>query len=196
MGTNPAPCPLAPTNLTATLQTGPQVTLAWRDNATNETGFVVERCGFAPTAPPCSNFAPIAVAPARNNTGNTSSLDATPTVVPGNSYLYRVAAVNASSSASVHVRDTWRAPIAVPTLPARPDGLPGRGGKKANGKNYTATLTWTDNAAGNETGFTIQRATNLQVHDGANHHDERGSHLAGTGPMSVTQTVTSNTTYY
>ena len=33
----------APTGLTATLQSGPQVGLTWTDNATNETGFVVER---------------------------------------------------------------------------------------------------------------------------------------------------------
>ncbi len=36
-------CPLAPTNLAATLQAGPQVRLTWRDNAINETGFVIER---------------------------------------------------------------------------------------------------------------------------------------------------------
>ena len=32
-----------PTNLTATLQAGPQVRLTWTDTATNETGFVVQR---------------------------------------------------------------------------------------------------------------------------------------------------------
>ena len=36
---------------------------------------------------------------------------------------------------------------------------------KADGNNYTATLTWTDNAT-NETNFTIQRATNLQFTTG------------------------------
>ena len=35
--------PAAPTTLTATLPAGPRVSLTWRDNATNETGFVVER---------------------------------------------------------------------------------------------------------------------------------------------------------
>ena len=38
------PAPAAPTGLTATLDTTvPQVNLAWTDNATNETGYVVER---------------------------------------------------------------------------------------------------------------------------------------------------------
>ena len=40
----PATAPAAPSNLTATAQAGPQVSLTWRDNASNETGFVVERC--------------------------------------------------------------------------------------------------------------------------------------------------------
>ncbi len=69
--------PAAPTNLVATLQTGPQVSLTWRDNATNETGFVVERSSdngvtFTPL--------PTTVTP-RNNTGNVTFVDTT--VVPG-----------------------------------------------------------------------------------------------------------------
>src|SRR6185436_14218330 len=39
LGTAPA----APTTLTATLQAGPQIRLTWRDNATNEAGFVIQR---------------------------------------------------------------------------------------------------------------------------------------------------------
>ncbi len=45
-----ATAPAAPTNLTATAQAGPQVSLTWRDNANNETGFVVERCSFVAPA--------------------------------------------------------------------------------------------------------------------------------------------------
>ena len=41
-----ATAPAAPTSLTATAQAGPQVSLTWRDNASNETGFVVQRCSF------------------------------------------------------------------------------------------------------------------------------------------------------
>ena len=42
VGSLPA-APNAPTNLTATAQAGPQVLLAWRDKANNESGFVIER---------------------------------------------------------------------------------------------------------------------------------------------------------
>ena len=55
-----ATAPAAPTNLTATAQAGPQVSLTWRDNANNETGFMVERCSFVSPATTCSNFAQIA----------------------------------------------------------------------------------------------------------------------------------------
>ena len=61
--------PLAPTNLVATLQAGPQVRLTWRDNAMNETGFAIERSdGGGP-------FVQIAIAPARSNTGNVTFTD-------------------------------------------------------------------------------------------------------------------------
>ena len=63
----------APTNLTATLQAGPQVSLTWMDNATNETGFSVERSTDGVT------FVQIATAPARNNTGNVTFVDTTVT---------------------------------------------------------------------------------------------------------------------
>ena len=35
--------PAAPTNLTATLLSGPRVSVTFRDNATNETGFILQR---------------------------------------------------------------------------------------------------------------------------------------------------------
>ena len=50
--------PNAPSNLTAVLQAGPQVTLTWTDNATDETGFSVERSTDGVT------FVLIATAPA------------------------------------------------------------------------------------------------------------------------------------
>ncbi len=73
--------PAAPTNLTATLQAGPQVSLTWRDNATNETGFVVERCHWNGG----STFAQIAAPGPRNNTGNVTYVDTT--VTAGNTYF-------------------------------------------------------------------------------------------------------------
>jgi hypothetical protein len=60
---------------------------------------------------------------------------------------------------------------------------------KANGNNYTATLRWTDTAT-NETGFTIQRATNSTFTTGLS------SSTAAANATTLTQTVTRNTTYY
>jgi len=134
----------APTNLTATLQAGPRVSLTWRDNATNETGFNVERSTDGVT------FVQIATAPARNNTGNVTYVDTTVTL--GTTYTYRVSAVNAlgasaySNLASVTV-----------DVPLAPSNLLATAVRQGN--NERVTLTWTDNA-NNESGFEIQRATN------------------------------------
>ena len=95
----------APTNLVATLQAGPQVSLTWRDNATNETGFVIERSvnGGA--------FTQIATAPARNSTGNVTYVDTTAVATSAvTTYTYRVAAVNiAGTSAYSNERGGVRA---------------------------------------------------------------------------------------
>jgi FtsP/CotA-like multicopper oxidase with cupredoxin domain len=174
--------PTAPTNLTAALQTGPQVSLTWRDNATNETGFAVERCSFVAPATTCSSFALIASAGPRNNTGPMTYVDTT--VTAGNSYLYRVAAVN---SAGTSVYATLATAVAVPAIPAAPTSFT-VSAVKANGNNYTATLKWA--SAANPANFTIQRANNLSFTTGL------ASFTAAAATRSLTQTVTRNTTYY
>lgn len=84
--------PAAPTNLSLSLLSGPRIRLTWRDNATNETGFVIERSinGGA--------FTELARVGARINTGNLSYVDAT--IIPGNQYTYRVAAINEAGLSS------------------------------------------------------------------------------------------------
>ena len=80
----------------------PRVSLTFTDNATNETGFVIQRSRHG------GAFVQIDTAPARNNTGSVTFVDTT--VVAGNAYAYRVAAVNAagmsaySNTASVRSR--------------------------------------------------------------------------------------------
>jgi hypothetical protein len=179
-GIAPTP-PAAPTNLTATLQAGPQVNLAWRDNANNETGFTVERC----TGAGCAGFARIAVAPPRNNTGNTSYVDRT--VTPGNTYRYRVAAINLApvNSTSGYAGPTDN--VVVPAIPPAPTNFT-VSAVKANGNNYTATLNWA--AAADPANFTIQRATNATFTTGLTSFTPAGI------ARSLTQTVTRNTTYY
>ncbi|HEY6074014.1 MAG TPA: fibronectin type III domain-containing protein, partial [Anaerolineales bacterium] len=134
------PLPAAPTNLTAALQAGPQVSLAWTDNATNETGFVVERSlnGGA-----FSTLASLAA-------DTVSYLDTT--VASGKTYSYRVHAVNASGPSANSNTVNVNVPLPVP--PAAPSNP-----FASNITRTSLTLNWLDNSD-NETGFTIQIATN------------------------------------
>jgi FtsP/CotA-like multicopper oxidase with cupredoxin domain len=141
--------PAAPTTLVATLQSGPQVSLTWRDNATTETGFVVERAVVTAGTP--GTFIAVATPPARSNTGNVTFVDTT--VKADTTYTYRVTAVNGGGSSGF----SNTSGVTLPPLPAAPSNL-AVAAVRANGNNDTATLTWLDNAT-NETGFTIQRST-------------------------------------
>ena len=78
--------PAAPRNVVATAITGPAGRLTWMDNATNESGFVIQRCQGAN----CTNFAPLATVGSRFLTGSVTYNDTT--VVAGQTYTYRVAA--------------------------------------------------------------------------------------------------------
>jgi len=139
--------PLGPTDLTLALQTGPQVRLTWRDNAINETGFIIERSTDG------INFTQIALAPARNNTGNATYTDTSIALqtLPG-TYTYRVAAVNPVGSSDY----TFPAAIVVTQVvtPATPTAM-----TAVLQAGPQVALTWKDNAD-NETGFIIQRSTN------------------------------------
>jgi hypothetical protein len=77
--------PAAPTGLTAQarrVKGKAEVRLAWVDNATTESAYVVERC----TGSNCTSFAPRASLPA-NSTGYTDAA-----VARGTTYRYRVMA--------------------------------------------------------------------------------------------------------
>jgi len=150
LGVNP---PAPPTSLTATFQAGPQVSLTWRDNATNETGFVIERSTDGVT------FSQIATAPARANTGNVTYIDTT--IIPGATYTYRVAAVNVAGTSAY----SNPAAVPVPAVPAAPGNLTAANGPNGGGNSRSVILTWQD-LSNNETGFTLQRATNATFTSG------------------------------
>jgi hypothetical protein len=171
--------PVQPDPPTATPQAGPQVSLTWRDNATNETGFVVERAANG------GAWVQIATAPARNNTGNVTFVDTT--VAWGTTYLYRVAAFNGAGPSLNYAPTTGGVSAVVPALPAAPTSAT-VSVVKAGGNNYTATLNWV--SAVDPTSFTIQRATNLSFTTGLN-----TSTVAG-NLRTTTQTISRNTTYY
>ncbi|MCJ7602171.1 MAG: multicopper oxidase domain-containing protein, partial [Desulfobulbaceae bacterium] len=122
-----AALPAAPTNLTAALAAGPRVNLTWTDTATNENGFIIQRSSGGA-------FTQIGTAPARNNTGSATFADTS--VVLGNTYTYRVAAVN---GAGLSTFATF-AGIAV-AVPAVPTGVTAANGTA--GGQRTAGLNWT-----------------------------------------------------
>ncbi len=94
--------PNAPSNLAATAVSKSQINLSWTDNATNETGFRIERCKGAT----CTNFTQIATMGANVTSYADSGLRANTT------YSYRVRAYNAGG-------DSAPSNIAAATTPRR-----------------------------------------------------------------------------
>ncbi|HET8600891.1 MAG TPA: multicopper oxidase domain-containing protein, partial [Segeticoccus sp.] len=133
--------PAAPTALTATLQSGPQVRLAWTDNATNESGYQVER------ATGDGAYSVLATLPAGKTTGSMTYTDKA--VTTGTTYSYRVSAVNAAGAATA-----GPATISV-DAPAAPSIASATAVR--NGNNEKITVTWGD--LPNETGYTVQWST-------------------------------------
>ena len=133
--------PWAPTSLAAVIQAGPKVSVTWADNASNETGFTVQRSDSG------GAYTTVATLPA--NTASFTDIR----VFVGGSYAYQVCAFNQTGASP------WAGPATVGLfLPAAPSGLAATVSRTAAGPD-TVTLNWVDNAS-NETGFTIQRATN------------------------------------
>ena len=158
--------PLAPTNLTATLNTPPtSITLRWTDNSTNETGFEVERSDNGG-----STYALLATVGVNVTTYTDSSLG------PDEVFLYRVRAVN--SGGGSFYSNTARAG----TPPAAPSGLTTSGIT-----NTQIRLFWVDNSS-TETSFKIERRT------GTGAFGEIASVAAGTTTYLNTG-LTPSTTY-
>jgi FtsP/CotA-like multicopper oxidase with cupredoxin domain len=172
--TSPPVTPAAPINLSATLQTGPRINLSWRDNATNETGFTIERSTNG------GAFSIIANPGLRTNTGNVTYSDTT--VTSGNSYSYRVKAVNGSVS-SVYSNT---ASVSVPAIPTAPTGLKAIAFR--NGTTDSVTMYW-NLPAGTITSYVVQYATNATFTQNALSKTATGSPFILTG-------LTRNRTYY
>ncbi len=120
--------PTAPTQLAATVQGGPtRVSLTWRDNANNESGFAVER-----STDGGATYARIATAPLRNKTGTVTFTD--PAVTQGSTYAYRVAAENVAGLSG------YAGPTSVTVnAPAAPSGVTATAARQGNGERITAT---------------------------------------------------------
>lgn len=131
--------PATPSGLAATVQSGTRIDLAWTDNASDENGFLIERC----TGVGCTSFAQIASVAANAVAYQDDG------VTPGNDYVYRIRAFNAvvSNTYSGTATANTRAPLAPTTLTAT----------LVNGNRID--LAWTDASLADapSTGFTIER---------------------------------------
>ncbi len=139
--------PAAPTGLTATAASSSQINLSWTDNASNETGYIVERC----TGASCTNFAQIASLAANSTSYQNTGLAASTT------YRYRVfASSTAGNSGYSNIASATTQAGGGAGAPAAPSNL---AAVVVTGPNAKWTeITWTDNSS-NETGFRLERCT-------------------------------------
>ncbi|HEY6553814.1 MAG TPA: fibronectin type III domain-containing protein, partial [Vicinamibacteria bacterium] len=146
--------PGAPSALTSGLLTSTSVDLRWTDNASDETGFTLERCPG--TLAFCqSNPAQFTV---RATLGANVTAHTDPGLVGGTPYSWRVQAFNAAGRSPFSNTLTVTTPTPTPTPPAAPTNL--KASLKGLGIRARVGLTWTDKAT-DETGYTVQRCAGI-----------------------------------
>jgi hypothetical protein len=131
--------PSSPSGLNATSVTSSSVSLTWSDNATNETGYKLER------SPDGVNFTELATLGADAKSFSDS------TVSSRSNYSYRVLAYNSAgmSDYSNSVQVTTPDPIPPPTAPASVSAM--------NGGNGTATVSWAASSSTSVTAYEVLR---------------------------------------
>jgi predicted phage tail protein len=124
--------------LSATAVSSSRINLAWTDNASNESGFRIERSADGAT------YTEIGVVTANVTTYADTSLSA------ATQYWYRVRAYNATGP-SAFAGPTSATTLSSSQPPSAPTGL------VAARQSGRITLAWTD-SSNNETGFSIERS--------------------------------------
>ena len=161
--------PAAPSGLTATAVSGSQIDLAWTDNSSNESNFVVARSTTA--GGPYTDIATLAAnSTAYSNTGLTA----------GTTYYYVVRATNAGG-ASANSNEANATPA---SAPAAPIGLTAVASRATR-----IELSWTDNS-GNESNFIIARSTTA-----GGPYTDIATNAANVTTLA-NGSLTANTTYY
>jgi titin len=133
--------PVAPDLLTATVVSKSQINLAWQDNSSNESNFVIERKILQGGT---GTYAQIAVLGANLTSFNDTGLSA------NTMYCYRVRAVNAGGASDY---SNEACGTTLPNAPAAPSNLAATVSSKSQ-----INLTWQDNST-NEDSFKIERKT-------------------------------------
>ena len=135
----PAGVPIAPSLLVASSPSSSQITISWRDNSTNETGFKVER-------------APAAGGPWTYIGATASTSYASTGLAAGTTYYYRVQAYNASGN-SAYSNTASATTLGGTGIPAAPGSA-----SATTVSSSQINVGWAD-TSGNETGFKIERST-------------------------------------
>src|SRR6185295_11261331 len=133
-----APLPAPPSSLAASAISASQINLTWTDNASNETGFNIER------SLDNVNFLQIGTAAANTTSYSDTGLTA------GTTYYYRVQTNNTTGSSE------YSNVASVTTLAGPPAAPTALIASAASGSQIN--LAWTDNA-NNESGFKIEQST-------------------------------------
>jgi len=132
--------PATPSALSLQSVSQNQVSLSWTDNATNETGFKVERKQGT-----SGSYTVLALLPANTTTYSDTRVTA------GITYIYRIHAYNRSGNSSYTNQTTASVPGVTPTLPAAPVSLIATAISSSQ-----VDLIWTDKAT-DEAGFRVER---------------------------------------
>jgi hypothetical protein len=138
--TSSIPVPAGPTSLSAVASNSTTINLAWKDNATNETSYIIQR-----SLTESSGFATVATLSANTTSYSNSGLNSSTT------YYYRIQAVNSSGSSA------WSTVVSAKTTSAVPPVSPTNLVASAKDCN-TIILTWSDNST-TETSFDLRRST-------------------------------------
>lgn len=136
-----AAAPGVPSNLGITNTTFNTVSLKWTDNASNESGFQIER------SEDNLIFSPAGTASANATTYIDQNL------YGGTQYYYRIRATSSTAGISIPSNVVTTTTLWDPTLPFSPRNLQATATSASD-----IVLTWDDKSA-NETGFKIERST-------------------------------------
>ena len=173
-----ATLPAAPTALAGVVN-GPalSVALSWTDNAVNENGFRLER-SLSPSYTALTTFF---IGP-NGTTGATVNYNDI-TALPGRTYYYRLFAYNALGDSAPAATTV----VTTPPLPTAPRNLVALQTPGA----VTVTVNWNTPLPANQTGYVLQRATNIGFTAGV-----IGFTLAGNTTSLVDNSVATGTPYF
>ena len=139
--------PVAPDSLIATAVSSSQINLAWADRSTDETGFTIERATNASFTAGLASFNVNANVTTYSDTG----------LAAATTYYYRVRAFNSAGQSGY-------SNTASATTPSQPPVAPDNLAATAVSSSQI-NVAWNDRSS-DETGFTIDRATNATFTSG------------------------------